>query len=87
MDSASLSAPVSSPVRPDVVLHFSPIGASQADDPPYLAWSLIYPNAASNVHLFVRAEKRRAGRAASPFFYCGPISFVGWEGEAPPSVN
>ena len=39
----------------------------------------------SSVHLFVRTEKLRAGKAA-PFRYCGPLIFKGWEGEKPISV-
>ncbi|MFO1298854.1 MAG: DUF3427 domain-containing protein [Burkholderiaceae bacterium] len=39
------------------------------------------------VHLFVRAEKKRAGGAAAPFVYCGPVTFVDWEGEAPVTVR
>lgn len=39
------------------------------------------------VHLFVRAEKKRAGRAAAPFVYCGPVTFIDWEGEAPITVR
>ncbi|MDA7430084.1 DUF3427 domain-containing protein [Primorskyibacter aestuariivivens] len=38
------------------------------------------------VHLFVRKSKQRDGRAA-PFRYAGPVSFAGWEGEAPISVQ
>ena len=38
------------------------------------------------VHLFVRADKKRAG-AAAPFTYCGPVSFVEWEGDAPITVH
>nr|WP_254444657.1 DUF3427 domain-containing protein [Ruegeria arenilitoris] len=38
------------------------------------------------VHLFVRKSKLRDGRAA-PFRYAGPVSFSGWEGEAPINVQ
>lgn len=38
------------------------------------------------VHLFVRKSKLRDGRAA-PFRYAGPVSFAGWEGEAPITVQ
>jgi superfamily II DNA or RNA helicase/diadenosine tetraphosphate (Ap4A) HIT family hydrolase len=39
------------------------------------------------VHLFVRAEKKRSGGAAAPFVYCGPVTFVEWEGDAPITVR
>jgi superfamily II DNA or RNA helicase/HKD family nuclease/diadenosine tetraphosphate (Ap4A) HIT family hydrolase len=39
-----------------------------------------------NVHLFVRAEKRRAGGSA-PFVYCGPLRFASWRGEKPITVD
>lgn len=38
------------------------------------------------IHLFVRGAKLRNGKAA-PFRYCGPVSFVGWEGDAPIHVT
>lgn len=38
------------------------------------------------VHLFVRGEKLRNGKAA-PFRYCGPVTFIDWEGDAPISVR
>nr|WP_246237437.1 DUF3427 domain-containing protein [Halovulum dunhuangense] len=38
------------------------------------------------VHLFLRKSKLRDGRAA-PFRYAGPVSFAGWEGEAPMTVQ
>lgn len=38
------------------------------------------------VHLFLRKSKLRDGRAA-PFRYAGPVRFVGWEGEAPITVQ
>jgi len=39
------------------------------------------------VHLFVRAEKKRAGGVAAPFVYCGPVTFGGWESETPITVQ
>jgi len=39
-----------------------------------------------SVHLFLRKSKLRDGRAA-PFRYAGPVSFAGWEGEAPMTVQ
>ena len=39
------------------------------------------------MHLFVRAEEMRAGGAAAPFVYCGPVTFVDWDGEAPITVR
>ncbi len=39
------------------------------------------------VHLFVRAEKKRAGGTASPFVYCGPVTFMDWKGEGPITVQ
>lgn len=41
----------------------------------------------ASVHLFVRSEKKRAGGVAAPFVYCGPVTFVDWEGEAPITVR
>ncbi len=38
------------------------------------------------VHLFLRKSKLRDGRAA-PFRYAGPVSFAGWEGDAPMTVQ
>jgi superfamily II DNA or RNA helicase len=38
------------------------------------------------VELFVRRAKRRGG-GASPFLYCGPVSFLSWEGERPITVR
>ena len=38
------------------------------------------------VNLFVRREKKR-GAMAAPFIYCGPLTFVEWEGEAPITVR
>ncbi len=38
------------------------------------------------VHLFVRKSKLRDGRGA-PFRYAGPVSFAGWEGETPITVQ
>jgi superfamily II DNA or RNA helicase/HKD family nuclease/diadenosine tetraphosphate (Ap4A) HIT family hydrolase len=38
------------------------------------------------VHLFVRAEKKR-GATSAPFVYCGPVTFVDWEGDAPITVR
>nr|WP_314444415.1 DUF3427 domain-containing protein [uncultured Sphingomonas sp.] len=37
------------------------------------------------VHLFVRARKLHDGLGA-PFVYCGPLTFVSWEGEQPITV-
>jgi hypothetical protein len=34
------------------------------------------------IHLFVRSESKRGGRAA-PFVYCGQVRFKRWEGERP----
>ena len=39
-----------------------------------------------SVHLFVRGSKLRDGRAA-PFRYCGAVSFLDWDGDAPISVR
>jgi superfamily II DNA or RNA helicase/diadenosine tetraphosphate (Ap4A) HIT family hydrolase len=49
---------------------------------------LIREHAASGVtvHLFVRREKKR-GSMAAPFVYCGPVTFVEWEGDAPITVH
>jgi superfamily II DNA or RNA helicase len=38
------------------------------------------------VHLFVRAEKKR-GAMSAPFVYCGPVTFVDWEGDSPITVR
>jgi Domain of unknown function (DUF3427) len=37
-------------------------------------------------HLFVRASKLRASKAA-PFLYCGQPRFIRWEGEAPITIE
>lgn len=39
-----------------------------------------------DLHLFVRMEKLR-GKTASPFTYCGMVTFDSWEGEKPISVT
>ncbi len=39
-----------------------------------------------SIHLFIRGSKARDGKAA-PFRYAGPVTFAGWEGEAPISVT
>lgn len=41
----------------------------------------------ARVELFVRAEKKLAGGGAAPFVYCGPVTFVDWEGEKPITVR
>lgn len=38
------------------------------------------------LHLFVRMEKKRGGKAA-PFVYCGDVVFESWTGEKPISVT
>ena len=38
------------------------------------------------VHLFVRADKKR-GAMSTPFVYCGPVTFVDWEGDSPITVR
>ncbi len=38
------------------------------------------------VHLFVRATKK-TGSKPTPFFYCGEVDFVSWEGDAPISIK
>jgi superfamily II DNA or RNA helicase/HKD family nuclease/diadenosine tetraphosphate (Ap4A) HIT family hydrolase len=39
------------------------------------------------VHLFVRAQKNRAGGPSAPFVYCGDVQFLKWEGEEPITVR
>jgi hypothetical protein len=39
------------------------------------------------VHLFVRAQKKRAGGASAPFVFCGDVSFAKWEGDKPITVK
>ena len=39
------------------------------------------------VHLFVRAQKKRAGGGSAPFVYCGDVQFMSWEGEKPITVQ
>ena len=39
-----------------------------------------------NVQLYIRASKTINGRAA-PFYYCGKVDFVSWEGEKPITVK
>lgn len=38
------------------------------------------------VHLFVRKQPKLEGRGA-PFFYCGPLQFIDWEGDQPITVR
>jgi hypothetical protein len=38
------------------------------------------------VHLFVRPTKK-TGQKPTPFFYCGEVDFVSWEGDAPISIK
>jgi superfamily II DNA or RNA helicase len=38
------------------------------------------------VHLFIRGGKLRDGKAA-PFRHCGPVRFLGWDGDAPIHVR
>ena len=37
-------------------------------------------------HLFVRKQTKIAGKSA-PFFYCGPLEFIDWEGDKPITVR
>ncbi len=39
------------------------------------------------VHLFIRKESKRADGRAAPFVYCGPVTFVDWEGEKPITIR
>lgn len=39
------------------------------------------------VHLFVRQERKKPDGTAAPFFYCGQLDFVEWEGEQPITVR
>ena len=39
------------------------------------------------VHLFVRAQKKRAGGGSAPFVYCGDVQFVSWRGNKPITVK
>ncbi|MFQ5507096.1 MAG: DUF3427 domain-containing protein, partial [Planctomycetota bacterium] len=39
-----------------------------------------------HVHLFVRDRKRR-GKSAAPFTYCGELDFESWDGEKPITVR
>ena len=38
------------------------------------------------VHLFIRATKK-VGTTAAPFYYCGDVDFIDWEGDAPITVR
>jgi superfamily II DNA or RNA helicase len=40
----------------------------------------------ATVHLFVRSAKKRGANSA-PFVYCGPVSFVDWQGDSPITVR
>ena len=40
----------------------------------------------TEVHLFVRKEKKRGQRAA-PFTYCGEVDFTDWSGEKPITIR
>jgi superfamily II DNA or RNA helicase/diadenosine tetraphosphate (Ap4A) HIT family hydrolase len=39
-----------------------------------------------HVHLFIRPTKRTGG-SPTPFFYCGEVDFVSWEGDTPITVR
>jgi hypothetical protein len=39
-----------------------------------------------SVHLFVRRAKK-VGQRSAPFVYCGEVSFIDWEGDAPITVR
>jgi superfamily II DNA or RNA helicase/HKD family nuclease len=39
------------------------------------------------VHLFVRKQKKDGKGNASPFVYCGPVTFKSWKGEKPITVE
>ncbi len=39
-----------------------------------------------HVHLLIRKQAKLEGRGA-PFVYCGPVSFVDWEGEKPITIR
>jgi hypothetical protein len=38
------------------------------------------------VHLLIRKQKKLEGRGA-PFFYCGSVDFVDWEGDQPITIR
>ena len=38
------------------------------------------------IHLFIRKHSKIEGRGA-PFFYCGPVEFIDWEGDKPITVR
>jgi superfamily II DNA or RNA helicase/diadenosine tetraphosphate (Ap4A) HIT family hydrolase/HKD family nuclease len=38
------------------------------------------------VHLFVRAKPKTPDGRGAPFYYCGPVTFVSWEGDKPITV-
>lgn len=40
-----------------------------------------------DVHLFVRAQKKDSKGVASPFTYCGRVTFQSWKGDAPITVK
>lgn len=40
-----------------------------------------------DVHLFVRKQKKDGKGNASPFVYCGPVTFASWKGEKPITVK
>jgi hypothetical protein len=39
------------------------------------------------VHLFVRKNKRIPGGGSAPFYYCGELQFVDWEGDRPVTIR
>jgi hypothetical protein len=41
---------------------------------------------AITVHLFVRAKPKTSDGRGAPFYYCGPVNFVSWEGNQPITV-
>jgi superfamily II DNA or RNA helicase/diadenosine tetraphosphate (Ap4A) HIT family hydrolase/HKD family nuclease len=38
------------------------------------------------VHLFVRAKPKMADGRGAPFYYCGPVDFLSWNGDKPITV-
>jgi hypothetical protein len=38
------------------------------------------------VHLFLRAKPKTPDGRGAPFYYCGPVEFVSWDGDKPITV-
>ena len=72
-------------LSPSVFEWQSPNGMARAND---RAQRLRSPGAhGSSVHLFVRPAKKTTRGGGAPFTYCGEVTFIGWQGDNPITVQ